>query len=312
MQAVILAAGKGKRLHPVSQVRSKAMAPVAGQPMVARVMQLLASVGVDDFTLVCHPDDQDIRTYFAGDHDFGVVRFVEQRERLGMAHALGLAAPVLQGDFILSACDNLVPVEHMAELVATHRERGANATLSLMAIDPARTAHTGIVEWQDGLIVGIVEKPQPHEAPSNISSLPLYLFSERLLTHLSAVKASPRGEYELQDAIQLLIEHDGGVTGVLTPERLQLTDVNDLLHLNRRFQDQEQSQTMDEPGNGVRLIPPLYIGPGVEIGEGCTIGPHVTLEEGCHIGAGAQLEDTIVLRNGRVAAGRKLKHEIVV
>lgn len=316
MQGVILAAGKGKRLQPVTPARTKAMAPVAGKPIVARVFDLLVQNGVKEVLLLVSPDDNAIVPYFERHTPPGVqVTFVVQHERLGMAHALGLVAPHLHGDFIMSACDNLVPPEHVATMIATHRREQANATLSLMEIDIAYAASTGIVEWEAGaegrLIRRIVEKPQPHEAPSNVSSLPLYLFAPKLLDYLPQVKPSPRGEYELQDAIQLLINHSGRVTGVLTDVRWQLTNVYDLLELNRHYLATEQAHAY--PVNaGVHLIPPVRIDADCVLEPACIIGPHVYLEPGCRIGAGARVENAILLRNAVVEAGAVIAGAVVM
>lgn len=316
MQGVILAAGKGKRLQPVTPARTKAMAPVAGKPIVARVFDLLVQNGVNAVVLLVSPDDNAIVPYFERHTPPGIqVTFVVQHERLGMAHALGLVAPHLHGDFIMSACDNLVPPEHVATMIATHRREQANATLSLMEIDIAYAASTGIVEWETGaegrLIRRIVEKPQPHEAPSNVSSLPLYLFTPKLLDYLPQVKPSPRGEYELQDAIQLLINHSGRVTGVLTDVRWQLTNVHDLLELNRHYLATEQAHV--HPVNaGVHLIPPVRIDADCVLEPACIIGPHVYLEPGCRIGAGARVENAILLRNAVVEAGAVIAGTVVM
>ncbi|MCB0107052.1 MAG: NTP transferase domain-containing protein, partial [Caldilineaceae bacterium] len=115
MQGVILAAGKGTRLQPVTPARTKAMAPVAGKPIVARVLDLLVQNGIRDLLLLISPDDSDIRPYFERHLPDGVqLQFVVQHERLGMAHALSLLAPAIHEDFIMSACDNLAPAEHVA------------------------------------------------------------------------------------------------------------------------------------------------------------------------------------------------------
>ena len=319
MQGVILAAGKGKRLQPVTPARTKAMAPVAGKPIVARVLDLLVQTGVQDLILLVSPDDEEIVPYFEQHSPPGVkLTFVVQHERLGMAHALGLVAPYLQGDFIMSACDNLVPPEHLAAMVANHRHEQASATLSLMEIDIAESASTGIVEWQDSaqkFIRRIVEKPQPAEAPSNVSSLPLYVFSPKILELLPAVKPSKRGEYELQDAIQLLIDRCGGVTGVLTPVRWQLTNVADLLELNRHYLTVESVDGQSDQhwvDNGVHLIPPVRIDADCVLESGCTIGPYVYLEAGCRVGAGARIENAILLRNTVVATGSTISDTVVL
>jgi NDP-sugar pyrophosphorylase family protein len=323
MQGVILAAGKGSRLHPITATRTKAMAPVAGKPIVARVMETLTRNGIHDFVILISPEDQEITSYFQ--EKFApelTIRFVVQPQRLGMANALSLAAPYLHGPFVMSACDNLTPVAHVGELLTTHQAMKANATLSLMEIDIAKASSTGIIEWDNGAENGlngqwirrIVEKPKPEEAPSNISSLPLYVFSPRILDYLPAVKPSARGEYELQDAIQMLIERDGYVNGVLTPSRIQLTNVADLLALNRHYltADPAAAQILSQNiGSGTRLLPPIRIDEGVTISSGCVIGPRVYIERGCHIGANAQIADTVILRNTVIAAGRRLMNEVI-
>jgi glucose-1-phosphate thymidylyltransferase len=314
MQGVLLAAGKGTRLQPLTLARSKAMAPLAGRPMGARVADLLVAQGIRELIIVVSPSDEEIQPYFAERASFDVpVRFVLQHERMGMAHALSLAAPLLTGDFILSACDNLVPLHHVQELVATHRAQNATATLSLMEIDIQQSSKTGVVEWHSPYVRRIVEKPKPEHAPSNISSLPLYLFSPVLLELLPLVQRSERGEYELQDAIQMLIERTGGVTGVLTPTRQQVTNAADLLALNLHHLDEAQSLIHVESHlpHDVMLIPPVVIERDVEIGPGCVIGPRVYVEERAFIGAGAQLANALVLRGAGVAAGQHVSDEVV-
>jgi len=306
MQAVILAAGRGKRLQPLTTYRTKAMAPIAGKPMVERVIETLLPNGIDDFTLIISPDDPLIEPHFRRTRPDLPMRFLVQHERLGMAHALRLAAPFLQGDFVMSACDNLTPATHIADLITTHHARSASATLSLMEIDIAHSASTGIVEWAQPVtqswIRRIVEKPKPADAPSNISSLPLYVFSQQLLEYLPRVQLSTRGEYELQDAIQLLIEATGRVTGVLTPSREQITNIADLLALNRHFlvADPTAAQVLTtQIGTGTQIINPVRIEADATIGANCVIGPNVLIEAGAHVTADTHLRDTIILGNGQ-------------
>jgi NDP-sugar pyrophosphorylase family protein len=314
MQGVLLAAGKGTRLQPLTLVRSKVMAPVAGRPLGARVADLLVAQGIRELVVVVSSDDAEVRPYFADHAGFGVpVRFVEQAERKGMAHALGLAAPLITGDFIMSACDNLVDASHLGEMVATHQHAKAAATLSLMAIDRAQASKTGIVEWDHRFVRRIVEKPSPEEAPSNISSLPLYLFSPELLALLPLIQPSARGEYELQDAIQMLIERTGRVRGVLTATRQQVTTAADLLALNLECLDRDPALCVCSPPlpEDVTLIPPVVIEAGVEIGPGAVLGPRVYVESGARIGAGARLCDSLILRGAEVAARQSVNGAVV-
>jgi glucose-1-phosphate thymidylyltransferase len=165
MQGVILAAGQGKRLQPLTLTRSKAMAPIAGQPIVARVMELLTHNGVRDFVLVVSPDDREIERYFRREADLEAeVRFVYQAERKGMAHALLQAAPLITGDFVLSACDNLVTEADAARLFAFWQTTPApTAALTLMPTTVERIRSGATVGMDGPWITRIIEKPRPEK-----------------------------------------------------------------------------------------------------------------------------------------------------
>lgn len=315
MQAVILAAGKGSRLNPITLNRTKAMVPILGKPIVERVMETLAQNGIHEFIMVISREDGEVGRYFKEQTKLDAdIQFVIQSERLGMANALSLAAPHIHGPFVMSACDNLVPPEHIADLLESYRQQQANAVLSLMQVDKSVITRTGIVALQNGNITQIVEKPTLDEAPSNIASLPLYVFSPRLLDFLPEVKPSPRGEYELQDAIQMLINGDGHVGGVVTKSRLQLTNAGDLLALNRHYLTTGGDTPQLAPqsvGQHTHLITPLRIEESTTIGPGCVIGPRVYIERNVTIGADALIKDAVILRDSVIEDGRQVVGEVV-
>jgi len=316
LQGVILAAGKGSRLQPITLKRSKAMLPILGRPIVERVMETIHANGVEDFILVVSQDDQNIVKYFNEESELEVnITFVVQEERLGMANALQCAAPFIHQDFVLSACDNLAPVQHVAQLIEHQQaDETVHATLSLMRIDPSSVGKTGIVDLVDGRIANIVEKPRPEEAPSNIASLPLYVFTSRILDYLPQVPLSPRGEYELQDAIQMLIAEDGSVQGVFVESRLTLTGPDDLLAINRHYLLNGYDRPQLAPftvGNNTHLITPLRIEQGTVIGEGCVIGPRVYIERDCHIGSNVTIKDAVVLRESAIGDGAMVVGQVV-
>ena len=312
MQAVILAAGLGTRLRPVTESRSKAMVPVLGRPLVERAMMPFVENGVREFVLVVSPDDDQIRAHFDQTTLDLSVQFVVQNERLGMAHALGTAVPLVRGRFALSSCDSLIDTSHVRELLAA--VIGADAALSLLDVEPQLISRSAVVELDGNRVRRIVEKPSLETAPSHTVSLPHYVFSPKLLDHLSRVEPSPRGEYELQDAIQGLIDDGGNIIGVRTAERHQVSTPEDLLELTRRlFPDRRQAADIERAlsGEGTTLIEPLSIEPEVVIGADCEIGPEVFLENGCRVGDGAVVRRSIVLRGGRVADGETVEDRVV-
>jgi glucose-1-phosphate thymidylyltransferase len=314
VQGVLLAAGKGTRLQPLTLARSKAMVPVAGRPLGGRVADLLVAQGIEELIVVVGPGDREIQPYFAAQANFKLpIRFVMQAERKGMAHALSLVGPLIRGDFVMSACDNLVPAAHVHELVTQHQQSSAAATLSLMPIEISQASKTGVVVWDEPFVQRIVEKPKPEEAPSNISSLPLYVFSPAILDLLAYVQPSARGEYELQDAIQLLIERTGRVRGVLTETRQQVTNAADLLVLTLHYLADKPDLVRCESllGHDVQLIAPVAIEAGVEIGARSLIGPGVYIESGATIGEGVHLANALVMRGAEIQMGQAIDGEVV-
>jgi bifunctional UDP-N-acetylglucosamine pyrophosphorylase/glucosamine-1-phosphate N-acetyltransferase len=314
MQAVILAAGKGTRLLPVTQTRSKAMVPVLGRPLVERAVMPFVDNGVHDFVFVISRDDTEIRDHFKKRCALDITtRFVIQEERLGMAHALGLAAPLIGDRFAVSACDSLIDSSHVGDLLEAAVD--ADAVLSLLEVEPELVTRSGVVELDGARILRIVEKPTVDTAPSNTVSLPHYVFAPPILDLLRSVEPSPRGEYEIQDAIQMLIDGGGVVTGVRAAQRTQVSNPGDLLNLTRLLLSEEGASERPSPvpaGRGARLIEPFRIERGAVLGDGCSIGPEVFLESGCEIGSGAVVRRSIVLRGGRVGDGETVEDRVVV
>ena len=292
------------------------MLPILGKPIVERVMELLYANGVNDFVLVVSPEDREITRHFSRESSIKAdVRFVYQTERLGMAKALQCAAPLITEDFVLSACDNLVTADDVGRLMAFWQTSPRpNAILTLMPVKRERISSTGIVAMEGPWITRIVEKPTPEDAPSNISSLPLYVFAPRILEYLPEVSRSPRGEYELQDAIQMLINRAGCVGGVMVERRLTLTNAADLLALNREYLTHNDGRLRLEPhivGQDTQLVTPLYIEQGTTIGTNCTLGPHVYIESDCRIGDRVTLRNAVLLRGARVADGETVIDRVV-
>lgn len=314
MQAVILAAGRGKRLHPITYQRSKAMLPVLGKPIVQRILEAIASAGVSDFVLVINPADHELKHFFQERIQIGMeVRFTEQSEPRGMAHALSCAEPLIRGDFLLSACDSLLPQADYASLLSAWQAPPPPAALlALLLVQPEEVSQSATVQMEGVRITRIIEKSAI--ALSNLISLPVYLFDRRIFSYLARVPLSPRGELELQDAIQSLIDHQELVRGVLVSNRLNLTSASDLLALNLRFLQAEYPQRVSataQVDRRVTLCPPYWIGDNTVIGEGCRLGPNVYLESDCRIGKGCVVANAVLLRGASLEDLQTLNHQIV-
>jgi dTDP-glucose pyrophosphorylase len=315
MQAVILAAGRGKRLLPLTSQRSKAMLPILGKPMVSRIVEAIASNGVKNFIIVSSPGDNPLQTYFQLNPLPGIdIQIIEQPKPEGMAQALTCVKEAIHGDFLLSACDSLISPNAYAGLFASWTDQPQSAALlALMIVSPDKASQMALVQTENDHIIKIVEKPSPGQIFSNHASLPIYIFQPGILNLLSQVSPSPRGEYELQDAIQLLINDQKIVRGVLIHERQNLTSAQDLLEINLHFLQIEKPQFIHDTvsvGQKVVFVPPYWIGPQTIIQDLCVIGPNVYVESDCYIDQHCQISDALLLKGSKLNPSQNLRRQI--
>jgi NDP-sugar pyrophosphorylase family protein len=316
MHGVILAAGKGTRLRPLTLSRSKAMAPILGKPIVARILDEFIFAGITNVTFVVSPHDKELVDYFEKHYSNKVsLHFAEQKERLGMAHALNCARKTTQDHFVLSACDSLVSPKHIKSLVELFEKENPKGILTLMEVSEERISKTGIVDFDEkGKIKRIVEKPKPEDAPTNISSLPIYAFDKVIFEYLDKVPKSERGEYELQDAIQMLIDNFGSLSGLKVDYRLDLTNPDDLLDINLKHlrEELEENHILSDIPESTTVESPVYIEKNVSIGRNCKVGPNVYIESESVIEDNCEIADSIILKGSKVKTRSKIAREALM
>lgn len=234
MMVVILAGGKGKRLRPVTNWIAKALIPYRGKPIIEELIRRMEVLEPERIVVVVGWLGEQVKEYLGSSTPGGSkIEYVYQDTPMGTAHALLHASDLLKEDFIVSACDSLFPVGHLKELWSCHESEGCDATLSLKIMDKKDiTSSSSVLLDSEGAISRIIEKPSEKEVLSRYASSPLYVFSEAVKEHLPRVKRSVRGEYEIQDAIQSMIDGGCRVKGVLSREWVHLSDIEDFLRLN--------------------------------------------------------------------------------
>jgi len=224
MQAVVPAAGRGSRLRPLTDDRPKGLVEVAGRPILTHCFEALVSVGADELIVVVGYRGDDIVDYYGGSFADVPVTYAWQTERIGLADALLTAEEHVSGDFLVMNGDNVYGAD-LSPVVESHREAGADATLLVDEVSPERAGQGGVFELDDGEVVGLVEKPE--RAPSNRIPRGFYAFSPRIFHACHLVEPGRTGEYELTDAIDLLlyagapvefVEFDGWCVNVNTPD----------------------------------------------------------------------------------------------
>jgi dTDP-glucose pyrophosphorylase len=226
MLGVVPAAGKGTRLRPLTDDRPKGMANVAGQPLLAHVFETLLDSGVDELVVIVGYRAGAIVNHF-GDAFEGVpITYVHQREQHGLGHAVRQAAPHIDEPFVVLNGDNVV-AGTLQKQIESYRTTDAEAVLGVEQADHDTARETGVVTVEDDCVTAIVEKPD--DPPSQLVTTGCYVLSDSVFDALDLLYPSERGEYELTDAIGVLIRAGARVTAVeLDADRVNVNTEADL------------------------------------------------------------------------------------
>ncbi|MGB1289135.1 MAG: glucose-1-phosphate thymidylyltransferase, partial [Aggregatilineales bacterium] len=214
MKAVILAAGQGTRLRPVTLTMPKPLVPVANKRLIEYAIDVLREAGLTDIGIVVNNLDSPIVKQLGDGKDLGIhLEYITQEEQLGLAHAVGLCRDFVgDGPFCVFLGDNIFH-DRMHDLLTGFEASDADASIVLTEVsDPSRF---GIAVVEDGVIKQVIEKPA--NPPSNLAIVGVYLFRKSIFDAIDVLEPSGRGEYEITDAIQGLIDRDKSIA----PYKLQ-------------------------------------------------------------------------------------------
>ncbi|MBX0322950.1 nucleotidyltransferase family protein [Halomicroarcula sp. F13] len=212
MDGVVLAAGEGTRMRPLTAEQPKGLVDVAGRPLLAHGFDALRSVGVDRVVVVVGYRGADVVEHFGDSYRGTPLEYVRQDDRLGTAHALAQALPVVDPPLIVLNGDNVCRA-NLDAVVRHHRESDAAATLLVERMSRETARQTGVVETDaEGRVTGLVEKPD--DPPSTLVTRGFYAFGGAIGLAIDEVTPSARGEYELADAVDLLVQADQRVETV--------------------------------------------------------------------------------------------------
>jgi bifunctional UDP-N-acetylglucosamine pyrophosphorylase/glucosamine-1-phosphate N-acetyltransferase len=328
MQAVILAAGQGTRIRPLSETIPKPMLPVADRPIVAHVADAAIDAGADELVFVAGFLGEQVEEYFGETYRGVPVNYVTQDEQLGTAHAVNQAREHIDGPFAVLNGDNIYDVESVATLfdeapsVAAYtvddpRSYGVLSTAGVAETDGAGTGaavEPGDADSTRARVTGIVEKPD--DPPTSLANAGAYVFPAEAKEYLD-VPMSERGEHEITDVLERVIE-EFEVTAVEVERWLDVGRPWELLEANELYLgDMERdlagdvSEDAELRGNvvveeGATVEPGVVIEGPVLVRSGATVGPNAyvrgatLLEEGVHVGNGVEIKNSVVMRDGAV------------
>jgi glucose-1-phosphate thymidylyltransferase len=319
LKGLILSGGKGTRLRPITHTSAKQLIPVANKPVLFYGIEAMAQAGITEVGIIIAPETGDEIRAAAGDGSrFGVrLTYIVQDAPLGLAHAV-LTAEDFLGDspFVMYLGDNLLQ-GGIEDLVEAFRRQGPDALILLTPVpDPE---HYGVAELSDGAVRRLVEKPA--NPTSDLALVGVYMFTPAVHTAARAIEPSGRGELEITDAIQHLLDSGqrvdphivhgwwkdtGRLDDILAANRLVLDTIEERIQ-GDLSQSQVDGRVVIEPGARLErstVRGPAIIGAGTSLID-CYIGPYTAVGENCLI-ENAEVEHSILLAGSSVRnlAGR--------
>ncbi|WP_087971983.1 glucose-1-phosphate thymidylyltransferase [Oceanobacillus rekensis] len=290
MKGLILTAGKGTRLRPMTYTKPKPLLPVANQPVINYGIEHLYNLGIREIGLVIQPHDEEIFKNYVQSYKIKDIKFhyIYQYEQKGLAHAVGKAEDFIGSDsFVLLLGDNLIE-ESLALLMDSFNKEKINGTVMVTKVDSPKDY--GIAEIENGKIKNLEEKPV--NPKSDLAVIGAYIFDATIFKAIHSISPSARGEYEITDAIQWMIDHGYAVNYVNTNEpTFDVGTVERWLEANQSMLKKVPSQWDDDFEEGITqnsiIIPPVIIGENCKV-ENSVIGPYVSIESNvvikqCHI-----------------------------
>ena len=322
MKAVILAAGKGKRLRPITSTRPKPMIPLAGKPLLEHTINGLKKAGITDVLLVVGYKEKLIKEWFKdGQQKFGInINYTTQKEYLGTAHATNYAREFVKDDpFLLIYGDLVIDDSIFKNLIKNFKQQVCDGVISL--IEVPNPQDYGIISLtSDGFVAKITEKPSNNLKLGNLANAGIYVFNPIIFKAIQKTQESVRNEFEFTDSMEILINELSGKIKTYIIRNEYWNDVGlpwQILDANKYMLSKIESDQFGEVENNVKLKGMVYIGKDTKILSGsyiqgpCYIGennligpnafirPYTSISNNCHIGL-SEIKNSIIYSNSNV------------
>ena len=320
MKAVVLAAGKGERLMPLTENRPKHLLPIGGKPLLEWILEGMVGAGVDEALLVTHYMEEQIKGYFGDGKRLGLeLSYVRQEEMRGTADAFRMAEAFAGGEEFLGVYGDLfLPPEGFEALIRARR-KGETTMCVVPVDDPSRM---GVVALEGDRVTAIVEKPAPGEEPSDLANAGMYVFQPGIFRLIDETGLSSRNEYEITDSLRALIDSSATLRAVTLPKGSWL-DVGlpwNLLEANEKALSSMETSIEGDVEDGVHVQGPVRIAEGTRvrsgvyiegpvcIGSGSDIGPNCYLRPSTCIGADVRVGNACEVKNSIIMDGTRVPH----
>lgn len=324
MKAVVLAAGKGTRMEPLTDTRPKVMLPVAGRPILEYLLEMLRDAGISDLVLVTGYMPKRVQDYFGDGSRLDLsIEYVEQTKQLGTAHAIGVAHALVDEAFIALNGDLLLESATLQSFL-NNINQDCEAVMALKEV--SNPSGLGVIQVDGDRVVKIIEKPV--KPPTNLVNAGIYFFQPDIFDAIESTQSSSRDEYEITDTLQNMINADKHVACHLIEEDwIDIGRPWDLLEANEQLLKSagasaqeartgdnttiEPYATLKNPGtiqigentiirNGAYIIGPTVIGNECDIGPNCYIRPYTSIGDNVRIGNAVEIKNSIIMNGTNI------------
>jgi glucose-1-phosphate thymidylyltransferase len=325
MKALVLSGGKGTRLRPITHTSAKQLVPIANKPILFYGLESIARAGIKEVGIIVGETQAEIRQAVGDGSAFGVkVTYIPQEAPLGLAHAVKIAEPFMgQDDFVMYLGDNLLR-DGLEKLVGEFKSKKPNAQILLAKVENPQ--QFGVAELSaDGKVFRLEEKPK--QPRSNLALVGVYMFDRHIFEAVNAIKPSGRGELEITDAIQYLIDKKytvmphlvdgwwkdtGKLEDLLEANRLVLESQNERNEGSVDAKSRLEGKVVIEKGasvTGSTIRGPAIIGRNAVI-KNSYIGPYTAIYHDSELD-GCEIEHSIVLEHSVVRGVKRIEDSLI-
>jgi glucose-1-phosphate thymidylyltransferase len=327
MKALVLSGGSGTRLRPITHTSAKQLVPVANKPVLFYGLEAIAAAGITDVGIVVGDTAPAIEAAVGDGSRFGISpTYIRQQAPLGLAHAVLVAREFLgDDDFVMYLGDNFI-VGGITDLVQEFAATRPQARIMLSRVSDPRAFGVAELDEATGRVTGLEEKPS--QPKSDLALVGVYLFTSAIHEAVASLRPSWRGELEITEAIQWLLDNGRAVNSTtITGYWKDTGNVTDMLEVNRLVLETLEPRldgTVDEASceiigrvvieagaevSGSRIVGPVIIGAGSKI-TGSYIGPFTAIDEDCSVDD-TEIEYSIVLSRASIRGVRRIEASLI-
>jgi UDP-N-acetylglucosamine diphosphorylase/glucosamine-1-phosphate N-acetyltransferase len=297
MKALVLAAGEGTRLRPLTSNVPKPLLLVAGKPFLSHIFESLKAGGVKDIALLVGWKANRIKEFYGDGSELGLsITYLEQKERRGTADAVGHAQEVMDEPFFCVNGDVVISELDVKVMRSTFESKNRTVMGAVTVPNPSAF---GVIEEKDGKLIRILEKPK--QPPSDLINAGMFVFTPDIFQEIKRTGKSPRGEYEITDTLTSLAKAEGVMVHRILTEWIDVGRPWDLIKANEIFMSRLVGRVEGEVEAGAVLKGTVVVEKGglvrsgayilgpVYISRGCEIGPNCYIRAGTCLGPGQAL-----------------------